>query len=460
MAEILTEGSKIKLNNMNQKKYSRMWVEENHNCYDLLSIVRNYGPKMVWGISAKDAIAYAKDFHAEFYLNEAELKDFAEKGYDFYVLNNGLRQLLARLEKDIPAVNIAIHRLIKLNLRDLDNAQLFQEYLDYARPYDDLMASYIITQPHFIIKIEQELKRDLSILPNSEELFTSLTGSSVKFTFSQKGGFFQKSFAELLGSEDAQLDMTILDAPLFEERILDTTKQEALIKANFLPDNLVKFGEILSKIAETRLRMRFVWMPAIYFLELFLIELKRRYNIPKTTIRKYDTDEFNELIRVGQIVDKAILKERSMGFAKVLSGGEIKTLAGDEAVSFIVNINKVDEKIKEIKGTIASKGFAKGKVIILSYTKSSEHAEKIKNMTDGDILVSEMTRPNIIVACEKAGAIVTDEGGITCHAAIVSRELKKPCIIGTKIATKILKDGDVIEVDANVGVVRILKDTP
>ena len=57
---------------------------------------------------------------------------------------------------------------------------------------------------------------------------------------------------------------------------------------------------------------------------------------------------------------------------------------------------------------------------------------------------------------EKAGAIVTDEGGITCHAAIVSRELGVPCVIGTKVATLALKDGDKIEVDATKGVVRKL----
>jgi pyruvate,water dikinase len=57
---------------------------------------------------------------------------------------------------------------------------------------------------------------------------------------------------------------------------------------------------------------------------------------------------------------------------------------------------------------------------------------------------------------KKAGAIVTDEGGLTCHAAIVSRELRVPCVIGTKIATKVLKDGDLVEVDADRGIVKIL----
>jgi pyruvate,water dikinase len=68
-----------------------------------------------------------------------------------------------------------------------------------------------------------------------------------------------------------------------------------------------------------------------------------------------------------------------------------------------------------------------------------------------------MTRPEFVPLMKKAIAIVTDEGGITCHAAIVSRELKKPCIIGTKVATQVLKDGDMVEVDANSGIVRILK---
>lgn len=60
-------------------------------------------------------------------------------------------------------------------------------------------------------------------------------------------------------------------------------------------------------------------------------------------------------------------------------------------------------------------------------------------------------------ACKKAAAIITDEGGLLSHAAIISREFKKPCIIGTKIATKVLKDGQKIEVDANKGIIRIIK---
>ncbi len=107
--------------------------------------------------------------------------------------------------------------------------------------------------------------------------------------------------------------------------------------------------------------------------------------------------------------------------------------------------------VVEIRGQIASTGQARGKVKIV-WTK--EDNGKIE---EGDILVSPMTRPDFLPAMKIADAFVTDEGGITCHAAIVSREMKKPCIIGTKNATAILHDGDEVEVDADNGIVRILK---
>ena len=81
-------------------------------------------------------------------------------------------------------------------------------------------------------------------------------------------------------------------------------------------------------------------------------------------------------------------------------------------------------------------------------------AKDMWKMQKGDVLVSIATDPDVVPAMKKASAIVTEQGGITSHAAIVSRELGIPCIIGTKIATKIFKDGDMVEVDANKGVVR------
>lgn len=105
----------------------------------------------------------------------------------------------------------------------------------------------------------------------------------------------------------------------------------------------------------------------------------------------------------------------------------------------------------EIRGEIAEKGIVRGRVRRLMGHK------QIHDLKEGEILVSPMTIPDFLPAMKKAAAIVTDEGGVVCHAAIVARELKKPCIVGTKIATQVLKDGDIVKVDANSGVVRVLK---
>lgn len=104
-----------------------------------------------------------------------------------------------------------------------------------------------------------------------------------------------------------------------------------------------------------------------------------------------------------------------------------------------------------IIGNTANKGFAKGCVVIVN------SPDELKKVQTGDIVVSRNTNPSIMPALKKCAAIITDEGGIACHAAIVSRELNIPCIIGTKIATRVLKDGDMVEVDADNGVVRIIE---
>lgn len=107
-------------------------------------------------------------------------------------------------------------------------------------------------------------------------------------------------------------------------------------------------------------------------------------------------------------------------------------------------------KIKELKGSVACPGKVTGRAKIINLP------EEMSKMEQGDILVSSATAPSIVPAMKKAAAIITDEGGLTCHAAIVSRELNTPCVVGLKIITRVVKDNDLVEVDANSGVVKIL----
>ncbi|HEX8974466.1 MAG TPA: PEP/pyruvate-binding domain-containing protein [Patescibacteria group bacterium] len=116
-----------------------------------------------------------------------------------------------------------------------------------------------------------------------------------------------------------------------------------------------------------------------------------------------------------------------------------------------LELERVNSDVNQLVGTSAFAGKVNGSVKIIN------GFDDLSKVGLGDVLVTQMTNPKYLPAVQKASAIVTDEGGLLCHAAIVARELKKPCIIGTKFATQVLKDGDLVEVDADNGIVRILE---
>ncbi len=147
------------------------------------------------------------------------------------------------------------------------------------------------------------------------------------------------------------------------------------------------------------------------------------------------------------------LKKRKDGFL-IVDGenpfvGSLEEFANTHP-EFMFKFEDIHGNETELTGQIAFRGIAQGKVKLLF------RREEINDVQEGDILVSPMTTPDFLPAMKKAAAFITDEGGITCHASIVAREMKKPCVIGTKIATQVLKDGDIVEVDADKGIVRLI----
>ncbi len=184
-----------------------------------------------------------------------------------------------------------------------------------------------------------------------------------------------------------------------------------------------------------------------------LREVSLRFGIDFSILEYALTSELNRVLR-GDISIKELQNRINNHLLFVHVGGVCQNiLVGDAARIFFDGLRANDNigDIAELEGFSASRGIAKGKVkVIMS-------ARDIENVEMGEILVAPMTRPEHLLGMKKAAAIVTDDGGITCHAAIVSRELGKPCIIGTKIATQVLKDGDLVEVDADNGVVRVLE---
>ena len=179
-----------------------------------------------------------------------------------------------------------------------------------------------------------------------------------------------------------------------------------------------------------------------------MVRIERLIDRSLSSFRLYATPD--EILK--NKVDREKLRKRKRAIL-ILEKNKVKIVTGGRASTwFKIFTEVIEAPTMAITGRSAFPGKTKGRVRIIKYKKD---LDKIKK---GDILVAPMTEPDFSPYLKKVAAIVTDEGGITSHAAIVARELKKPCIIGTKNATKVLHDGDLVEVDAVKGIVKILKE--
>ena len=230
---------------------------------------------------------------------------------------------------------------------------------------------------------------------------------------------------------------------LKQQKILDKLKPDNYHRQILLLARDSVYFKIFRRDLQTR---------SYYYMEPLLLEIGRRLGLSLKQVRMMLPEE----IEIGLLKNKVDLDEINRRFKSVIylrEGSARKIFSGEKAAAYFKNnfkIEKIKISAKEIRGTTAQPGKNRGIVRIIN------SPEEMTKMNQGDILVSGSTNPNLMPAIRKAAAIVTDEGGLTCHAAIVSREFKIPCVVGTNIATKVLKDGDKVEVDATKGVVRKL----
>lgn len=211
--------------------------------------------------------------------------------------------------------------------------------------------------------------------------------------------------------------------------------------------------ETATNFAVTKLFRRHAQLLDLYLMHKSLLsEIGRHLKLRRVEVQFMLKNEVKDSLTKGQILSRRILRERLKECALYTEKDFEKVYIGREMQRITAGLKKfIDKNLKELSGQTAQPGYAKGTVKIIIRAKDMTKFQK------GDILVSIATDPDVVPAMKKAAAIVTEQGGITSHAAIVSRELRIPCVIGTRIATKVFKDGDLVEVDANRGIVKIIK---
>ncbi len=182
------------------------------------------------------------------------------------------------------------------------------------------------------------------------------------------------------------------------------------------------------------------------------VNLAKKLGVALNQVKYLTFEEIEEAIN-GKLEYEKLIADRQRNCSILLSGQNAHVLNGSESEALMKSLNIEREAISNAEGV---KGVAAVKGKVIGTARIVNEVSELAKVQQGDVLVAKNTTPTFVPAMKRACAIVTDEGGITCHAAIVSRELGLPCIIGTGNATKVLQDGDVVEVDADKGIVRKL----
>lgn len=217
---------------------------------------------------------------------------------------------------------------------------------------------------------------------------------------------------------------------------------------DYLPSSLM--SRYLNRLAKARLYSENVYADTEKFMEKLAARMGKQEGYQAELILCLSDREFEKSLKTGKIViRKRELEQRFKISALFFDRGKDKLMVGKQALNLEAAL--VQKSNYQLSGLSAHPGCIKGvaRIILNPFKK--------KVFNRGDILVASMTRPEYLSLIKLSSAFITDAGGRLCHAAITAREIKKPCIVGLELATKSIPDGSLIEVDADNGIVKILK---
>lgn len=348
--------------------------------------------------------------------------------------------------------------LVASNLEPLLGAQI-KQYFNDSNKVGFQKAFSTLTAPLALTFYRQEQKDLLTILTlPKEKRDQALTSHQKKYywilnSYAQAKELDRDYFKNELKKYEKDHYKKILDEikkyPAF------IRKNKRLIINNLKPNNndkkLISLVETFSQLLDERKAMNF---RSEHYLELFAQEFARRRDMSVDDL-KYLLP--GELAKVLTHVNYPVIASRRDCFVLHCTDKNINHYTGQNAQTLanqFLRLTNINESM--IHGQVASVGesyYFRGTArIVLSI-------DEIDKVQEGDILIATMTSPDFVIGMKRAGAIVTDTGGMLSHAAIVSREFKKPCIVGTEIATKVIRDGDIVELHCGRGTVKIIKHT-
>jgi phosphohistidine swiveling domain-containing protein len=238
-------------------------------------------------------------------------------------------------------------------------------------------------------------------------------------------------------------------------------KQESILSKH---PEVKEIVEILHNFAIARMEIKSCWGGSDFYLIPIIKEISNRTGENSHDVNMlYLMKEVKSLLLDHKKLSDEEKERRKEMFVGIFKDGKVSYFSGEDAEE----VTKEElqelymyENLNELKGFAANPGKIVGKARILQANNLEQTRKLRTDFNKGEILITQMTQPSVMDIASRAAALITDEGGMLSHAAIISREFKIPCIVGTKIATQIFKDGDLVEVDADKGIVKKIMNLP
>ena len=363
----------------------------------------------------------------EAYISGRERKQLAKAGLDSYANSGKIEQLLHKGKVLSDKIDKLVSSISKDDLKKKSNKEI----------------------ENIFKKIYFYTVRHLRVYRYTEVMYSPAIDKIIR----------EFVYDKIKDKDMANYAFTILVNPSFKNQVI---QEREMILDLLKPSKRIKnLCQSVRKMGKGKFTLRSCLNRYWEFFILLLTEIARRTYLSPRQVQCCLYGEIIDLLR-GKEIDLDAVNQRSKSFAVVKEKGRWVFHVGQKVKRIISQVKpKLSKDIKEFRGDIASTGVVKGRVKILPIGLGKEGRsilrKKISKMKKGDILVAKTTGPEMVMAFKKAGAIIAEEGGINSHAAIISRELGIPGIVNTDIATLVLKDGDLVEVDAYRGVVKILK---
>lgn len=470
------------MQNQGKSKYAFIWsnyqadftVEMNIN-----SLIKY--PKIDWN-EMKNVIEVSRNNKISAYYSKKDLENDKERGKTL-LEKEYFKKLIKDMEEVCGDYQKMFGELRDIDYSELSNKELYNWFVRMTDMWSLMMGYFRFSQAEGTYYLVEEIKKyvpdeNASLLMLSPELDTinleqidwqefikkpfleqRIIKHIYKYPWLVAVHFTLKDAIETLKQRYDYDKEHLMKKDVKKEKQELKEKQEKVLKQN---PKLRRLAEISQRIALSRTEVKSCWGGTDwYFIFLFNQIAKRTkeniYNLQKY----YLIEEVEDLLLKKKKLSKKEMEKRDKCFVGLWKNGKASYYSGDRAEKIAKQELGPLYKISatnELKGTSANPGKFSGVARIL-YAGNMENVREVrKSFKKGEILITEMTQPNIMDIASKAGAIVTDEGGMLSHAAIISRELKIPCIVGTHFATTLIKNGDKIRVDANKGVVRVLNN--